>query len=195
MLGSAGLRAGATIFSGDRLRIERGGSAVISVPGGATLAFGEGTAARLGRTGEAGPVNVDLHSGSVAFCVGGNNIEVHVADAVIRSAGSAPAKAIVTLVTPQLAMVGAEGGEITVSTPRDGRSMTLRAGDTVEVALADKAAGNPQSQQPAAKPASGRRTAMIGVVVAGGITSLLLIASAGLSRNQQQALVSPFRLR
>lgn len=195
LLGNAGLHAGATIFSGDPLRAGRGGSAVVSASGGTTLAFGEGTAATLGRAGDAGLVRVDLQSGSLSFHVTGENaLEVRLADAVIRSAG-VPAKALVTLVTPRLAMVGAEAGEITVSTPRDGRSVTLRAGDTAEVALPDKTAANPQTQQPAAKSASGEKTAMIGVVVIGGITSLLLIASAGLSRSEQQALVSPFRLR
>lgn len=206
MLGNADLRAGATLFSGDLLRIERSGSAVVAAPGQFTLNFGAGTWATLGRAGDGAPATVDLHSGRLSFhAQNGAALEILVSDAVIRGAGSAPAKALVALVSPERAMVGAESGEITVSTLHNERSVTLRAGDTVEVALVDKAPAAasaaasaavpaPQATEPVAKSASGKRTAMIGVIVAGGISALLLMASVGLSRSEHMDLVSPFKL-
>lgn len=203
-IGNAVLRAGATVFSGDRLRVEPSGSAVLASPGEFTLNFTAGTWATLGRAGDGAPATVDLQCGRLAFHVQRNDsLEILVEDAVIRGSGSGPAKALVALVSPERALVGAELGEITVSTLHDARSVTLRAGDTVEVTLVDKTAAGapaagavptPQATEPVAKSASGKRTALIGVIVAGGISALLLMASVGLSRNEHQDLVSPFRL-
>jgi len=195
VLGNAGLRAGATVFNGDRLRVERGGNVLIATARQSTLNFDAESSATLSRAAEPAPVVVELHSGLLSFHAQGRDwVEVLLADAVIRNAGSAPAKGIVARVTLERAVIGAESGEITVSTAHDGRSVTLRAGETVEVLLPEKTATPPQAVEPAAKGRSGKRTALIGVIVAGGITALLLMASSGLTRGQHMDLVSPFKL-
>lgn len=194
LLGQTDLKAGATLFSGDLLRVDSRGGAVVSVPGESMLTFGPDSVAKLSRAADHGAVAVDLRGGYVAFgTVGGEALEVRVGDAVIQGANKDPVAATVAFVTPTRALVSAEAGTLTVSTPRNGHRVTVRAGETVEVALVDAPPG-PQATGPAGRASTGMRTALIGLAVAGGITALLLIRNAGLSRNDQQDLVSPFKL-
>jgi len=190
------LRAGATVFSGDVLAVGPGGSAVVSLQANSVLRFGSDSSARLLKAEAGSRTAVELRSGLVVYrSIEVAPIEVRVADAVIRGADGASVTAAVAFLTPERAVVGAEKGALTVSTARDGRSVTVREGESVELALADP---SPAPQAPAGKGSSlsGAKVAIMGAVVIVAISVIgLSLRNSGLTRQQQQDLVSPFRLR
>lgn len=189
------LRAGATVFSGDLLAVGPAGSAVISLSRDTLLRFGADSSARLLKAEAGQDVAIELGSGNVVYRTGNAAaVEVRLADAVIRGAAGSPVTAAVAFLSPVKAIVGAEKGVLTVSTARDGRSVTVREGESVELTLADPA---PAPQAPAGRSSSmsGAKVAIIGAVVIVAITVIgLSLRNSGLTRQQQRDLVSPFRL-
>ena len=189
------LRAGATVFSGDVLAVGPVGSAVVSLQANSLLRFGADSSARLLKAETRSRIAVELRNGLVVYrSSSAAPVEVRVADAVIRGADGASVTAAVAFLTPERVAIGTEKGSLTVSTARNGRSVTVREGENVELALADP---SPAPQAPAGKGSSlsAGKLAIIGIVTAVAITAIgLAIRNNGLTRQQQQDLVSPFRL-
>jgi len=194
-IGQSELLPGATIFSGDTLFVEQDGIAVVSLSSESVARFGSETSARLLKPENSTGTAIELRSGVMTFRGRAGALEARIGDAVVRGAGDQPAVAAVAYVSPEKVLVGAEEGSVTVSTARNGRSVTLRKGESVEVNLADPP--KPQATSPAGAGSAGvAKVAVIGTILAVGITVIALsLRNDGLTRQQQQDLVSPFRLR
>lgn len=191
----AALLPGTTIFSGDTVEVGPGGSAFFSLVGGGQFHLAANSLARVGRIGDA--IQLEVGRGRASFRTSEKTkIEARLADATIRSTGSKPVIGVIAFLSPTKAVVGAEKGEIVVTTAHDGKTMTLKDGEGVEVVLAPApATANPQAQV-AALGLTGVQIAILAVAVAlvtVGVGSALSSAEPNLTDQQRTNAVSPFR--
>lgn len=186
------LLPGSTIFSGDTIEVAAKGSASIAVNGGAQVRVGPGSQVRLSREKET--ALLEIGRGSAAFRVTQSTpFEARLADATIRGTGKEPAVGVVLMRDAKTALIAAEKGELVVSTAYEGKSVTLKEGEGVEVTLAPAPQGGGGT---AATTLAGKWVAILGTVVVGAVLAVALIRSAtdnGLTDPQKRNEVSPFR--
>ncbi len=128
------LAPGSTIHSGDTIEVGAQGSAWIALLGGAQVQLGEKSQARLTKTTEKMQLTIDR--GLASFrTVEKSEFEALLADATIRSANGRPALGIISVRSPQLAVIAAKRGALLISTAHDLKSLTLEEGQGVDVTL------------------------------------------------------------
>ena len=198
-VGGAGALAGTTVFSGDLIEVGPRGSAGILLNGGMQVRVSSASRLRLKElTGAKNEVEMEMFTGAAQFRSSETaQVVGRLADATVRAKGAKPAVGIISVLNRQRAIIGAEKGELLLSTAHDGRSVTLREGESVEVLLADPPApGKPQAGAAGASVMSGKVVAIIGIVAAGiavGIDVKLAMDNKGLSDVEKQNLISPFK--
>lgn len=185
------LAPGSTLFSGDVIQIGAEGSASIAGNNGVQIRLGPQSLARLSLENE--KTLLEIGQGSASFRVeAGAPFEARLADASIRGAGRGPAVGVVLLRSPKTALVAAEKGELTVSTAHDGRMLSLKEGEGVEVSLV----AQPQDSGSTPRSLSGKKIAILAVIAIGVITAVAFFQNTqgrGLSDQDKRDNVSPFR--
>jgi ferric-dicitrate binding protein FerR (iron transport regulator) len=195
-VGSTGAAAGTTLFSGDTVEVGAGGNALLMLAGGMPVRVTQKSRARLARTAEA--IEVELLRGSVQFRTSASSPVIgRLADATLRPLGTEPAVGVIALLSEKTAIVGAEKGELTISTGRDGKSVNLKEGEAVHVALVAQPSDSQDPAATATVPApSGKRAALMAIIIGGvigGIAIALTLQGRGLSDGDKGNMVSPFR--
>lgn len=198
----APLQQGTNVFSGDVVEVGPGGEGVVTFGHNAMARFGAETAVRASR--DANTIGLELLRGRMLYRTTTEQPVVGTfADASVRAEGSQEAVAIIAFRNPQLVVVTAERGALSVTAGRNHRTVSVPQGQAVEVALLDDNApnagngpnGQPQNQNTRKQKPSGAMWAT-GVVLGGGAA---LGAGLALSSNethltcqQKGALVSPY---
>lgn len=185
--------AGTTVFSGDYFDVSAAGSAEIALRGGGVVHLGAESRARLKTAGE--KIQLVMSRGRARFRTTVTSlVEARLADATAAALGNAPAVGIVALIGPKTGLFAAEKGTFVVSTAHDGKSMTLREGESVTLTL------SPAPPQPAGgAPALGGP--LIATIAIASTVAFSLIFLAGphddppLTDRQLRDAVSPFRLQ
>jgi hypothetical protein len=193
------LTPGSTILSGDAIEVGARGSAQILLVGGAQLRMLEDSQVRVTRTTDV--IQVSVQRGVASFRTAENSsVEALLADATIRSADRLPAVGIISVRSPQSAMIAAEKGTLLITTAHDSKSVTLHEGDAAEVTLVpEKAKDRDKDKGGGAVPAgasSAARVVLIAIIVGGAITAAALLLGRGgtqLTTQQKCNSVSPFR--
>jgi hypothetical protein len=108
--------------------------------------------------------------------------------------------AIISVLSRKMAIIGAEKGELLVSTAHDGKSVTLREGETVEVTLADPPApGKPQTGGTVGTThLTGAQVAVLTTVLSAAVLAIaakLALDSKGLTDLEKENAVSPFKFQ
>jgi hypothetical protein len=186
------LPPGSTVFNGDTIDVGNNGILSIAVNGGAQLRVGPQSQVRLTREND--KAFLEIGRGSAAFRVPeSGTFEARLADATIRSAGKGPAVGVILFRDAKTALIAAEKGELVVSTAHDAKSVTLREGEGVEVALTPA----PPTGTTSATTLPGRQVALLSAIM---ISALLAVAIClnicgddGLTNQQKRDAVSPFR--
>jgi hypothetical protein len=202
LIGGAGALAGTTVFSGDIIEVGPRGSAGILLHGGMQVHVSAASRLRLKELAGAKQIELEMFSGAARFrTCEASPVLARLADAVVRAKGADPAIGIISLLSRTKAMIGAEKGELLVTTAHDGNSVTLREGDAVEVTLVDPPApapGKPQgtNKTTGAHALTGPQVAILSVVLGGvavGVGLKLAMDNKGLTDLQKQNMVSPFK--
>lgn len=128
---------GTTVFDGDTLDVGAHGSAWIGLAGGANVFLASGSRVQVLRPGDAGKIQVEISSGMTRFrATAQSPVEALLADAVIRPAGDSPVVGFVRMTSPTTALVGAEKGDLVITTEHDGTSVTVHEGYAINATLA-----------------------------------------------------------
>jgi hypothetical protein len=128
---------GTTVFDGDTLDVGAHGSAWIGLAGGADVFLASGSRVQVLRPSDAGKIQVEISSGMARFrATAQSPMEAVLADAVIRPAGDSPVIGFVRMTSPTTALVGAERGDLVVTTEHDGTSITVHEGYAINATLA-----------------------------------------------------------
>lgn len=192
--------AGSTVFSGDTISVGRGGSAWVTLPGGAQVRLGENSEAELARTDRA--VQLDLRRGRATFRATPETvIEGLVGDATFRAAQDGPGVGVISYLSANKVFLFAEQGNWIIRTAYDDASVTLHQGQGMEAAL-EPAQAEPAATSEDTTPPRKRRGVFVIVLVSGliigGATAAALAATEGeshFSNVQKQNAVSPFQLQ
>ncbi len=167
------------IFSGDIVSVGPGGLANISLTGVGILLIRESSQVRIYQ--EAGETKLSLVAGSTVFCLSSEPVVLSekAADNLVQAVGPS---ASVSQQEPKGARTVRSGG----------RAITLEKGQCVQLTLSDKV---PAAAQPGTVTISGKTILIYGGVTAAAITLFFAFHHGdGLTRQQQQNLVSPFRI-
>jgi len=191
-----GLKAlpGTSVFSGDIVKVGKAGWARFTLNDRTLLSLSEEGMARFLKGKEG--LQLEVGKGKIAFHIPAkSNFTALLADATIRRSGTAPVAGLVVFRSTNLAVVAAEKGSLTITSAHDGKSLTLKEGEGVEVALAP-APSSAAAPPPPVAALTGVQIAIIGVVVAAvsiAAGAALSSAEPNLSQQQVQATVSPIR--
>jgi hypothetical protein len=158
---------GTTVFDGDTLDVGAHGSAWIGLAGGANVFLAGGSRVQVLRPGDAGRIQVEISSGMTRFrATAQSPVEALLADAVIRPASDSPVVGFVRMTSATTALVGAEKGDLVITTEHDGASVTVHEGYAINATLAP----DPERQ-------SGRRRGAGFIFLVG---AAILIATIGI---------------
>jgi hypothetical protein len=186
------LPAGSTVFSGDTIDVGHNGNLSIAVNGGVQVRVGPQSQVRLAR--EDNKALLEIGRGSASFRIPEPaTFEARFADATIRGAGNSPAVGVILFRDAKNVLIAAEKGELVVRTAHDAKSVTLREGEGVEVALAP--APPPQAGTTTATTLPGRWVAVLGIIFGGALIAVAIYLNnrGGLSDREKRDAVSPFR--
>lgn len=201
-IGGASALAGTTVFSGDIIEVGPRGSAGILLNGGMQVRVSADSRLRLKELSPVKKIELEMFGGAVRFrTTEAAPVLARLRDAVVRAKGVNPAIGIVSVLSKTKAMVGAEKGELLVTTAHDSKSITLREGEAVELTLGDlpapaSAPGKPQSKTTSAHALTGPQVATIGVLIAATLISVGLWkarSNDGLTDAQKRDMISPFK--
>lgn len=199
LVNNGGLAPGTTLFSGDTIAVAAKGGAWLSLERGGQLRLGEQSEARLHRSDER--VQVEVLSGRVLFGASENTpVEVWLGDARIRATGAGAAAGAVTMRGPSKAVISAEQGFLRVYTEHDEKSVTLRAGEAVEVTLTETQAATqvmtPEEKKKKKRSGgvwlSGHKVAILTVVMIGSTFLAGWAVPNETNVTNPRNLVSPF---
>lgn len=187
------LLPGSTVFSGDAIQVGPDGNVWLALAdGGAVYVAGD---SRILLSKADNRLQFELVQGSAAFRFSGHASEARLADAKIRPGGSGRASGILVVPDAKSAVIAAQEGELVLTTSHDGKTVTLHAGEAIEVALAPE-----QQQAPGPAPAkaalSGKQVLILSAVTAAVATAVALYRSKhdkNLTFNDKRNEVSPFR--
>ncbi len=195
------LLTGSTIFSGDGISVDSKGDAKIALTGGSEIDVLPNSAAVLTRGQNA--TQMLVQRGSVSFRSEPNAaVEAVMADATIRAARGSSAVGVITMESPETAIVVADRNALEITTARDSRRFLVPEGQTARITLltADSQQGGQGNGQnspaPAGKGANfhwgGKWTIAIIAVGAGAavLTTGLVLEH---ENHKQSSVVSPFQ--
>lgn len=184
--------AGTTIYSGDALATFAHGAIVAA--GDSQLRFGTESRAKLSRVQNR--VQVAIERGRVGLRSSAvSPLEARLADATITLGDAAIAG--IAMLNENKAMVGVERGTATLRAGADGKPVTLRAGEAMEITLAAAPAPQGGANSSGARTLSRGKVAILGAVLIGGISVIAwsIQHDNDLPRGPKQDLISPFVLR
>lgn len=200
IISGADAPAGTTVFSGDMIEVRPRGSAWVLLNGGMRVQVSSDSRVRLKElAGGVKRVEMEILNGAARFRTSeAAPVVARLADATVRAKGAKPAVGVVSVLSSRSAIIAAEKGELLVSTAHDGRSLTLREGEAVEVTLADAPApGKPQGGGAlGTTKLTGAQVAILGVVIAAVLTAIavkLAMDNKGLTDAEKKNAVSPFK--
>ncbi len=195
----ASLTPGSTIFSGDTIEVGPHGSARIALTDGAQVQLAEQSQVRLAKSAD--KVQLTIDRGLASFRTAEKSgLEALLGDATIRSANAMPTVGIISVRSPQSAIIAAQKGALLISTAHDAKSLTLREGEAAEVKLVpeqDKDKRKGAAAAPAGSWTAGK-VVILAVILAGTVTGIGVLlgqSEVQLSQTEKQNAVSPFRLQ
>lgn len=169
----ASLANGTNIYDGDVISTADHGGAWVMFPGGAGILLGENSEAQIRRESASGPIIFDIAQGEVKFrSTDKTLVNGFLYDATISPADSPTASGYVEFTSPTSAIIGAENGNLLVTTSHDGGSKVIPAGSMMEVHMI------PSQQEPDQNRTAKRRTGLIvilGAIMIGAITVLAIV--------------------
>ena len=168
----ASLADGTNIYDGDVISTADKGGAWVMLPGGGGILLGQNTELQIRKDSPSGPIDFDVAQGDVRFrSTDKTLVQGFLYDATIAPAGSSTASGYVEFTSATSAIIGAENGNLLITTSHDGASRVIPAGSMMEVRMVPS---QDQNQNRTAK----RRTGLIvllGVVMIGTITVLAIV--------------------
>ncbi len=181
------LVAGTTVYSGDTIQVGAHGNAWISLSQGGQVILSEGSRASLERGGTSAPVQLVVEKGFAKFTRNAAApLEAVLGNATIRTAGAA-GTGFVNVTGPDSAVIGAEKGSLTVTTPSG--TTTVPEGMGMTVRLEDAQAQT--SSAPASGQSGNHKAVVIGSVIA--LASIGVIAGVAASQSGTTGtVVSPY---
>lgn len=181
-LHGASLVNGSTICDGDTINVASGGSAWVSLPGGAAVLVGQSSEVVFRKSTDAG-AEIEVESGQAKFRSSSTSpVRAILGDATIESVKGG-GTGYITMYGQTSAIIGAEKGDIVVTLARDNSSRTIHEGSAIAVRLApDPQQGN-NSVVPGMR--GKRRILFWGAVIVGSATVI------GIILNDDEKKVSP----
>jgi hypothetical protein len=207
-VGGLSLTTGATVFSGDGIFVDAKGDARISLPGGGQVEVLANSAAILTRGENA--VQMVVERGSATFrSEPGTAVEALLADATIRAVAGKSAIGVITMESPDSAVVVAERNALEISTAHDLRTLVVPEGSAARITLVSQQDGgqtpSPTASQPPARAGQGsprftltnkKKFAIVVLLVGGGLlTAGLIVAHYEHKVPNVINEVSPFQLK
>jgi len=146
-IGNANVAIGTTIFPGDTLATEAGGTLRLNF-GASQLYLLSASSATLSTNASPTMVHAVVGHGTVGFSSSGSDhVELEIPEGVLRAANSEPAYGQVTIVGPQEVIISAYRG--TLALDHDGDTREIPAGKSFRVTMDLEPAASPQPQAPA----------------------------------------------
>jgi hypothetical protein len=190
-IGNVSAVPGTTVFHGDVIATGATGKANIALRGGPQIMLGADSSARL--KGSAGPVEVEVLRGTARFRTTAETpVVARLADGTLQAKPGTSAVGLISYLTGNKALIGAEKGDLELRTARGGKSVRLREGESVEVTLAPDPTAPPP---PPATALTGPQVMIIVIISSVAILAVglkLALDKEGLSDAQKRNLVSPF---
>jgi hypothetical protein len=172
-IGNASVGIGTTIFPGDTLATEAGGTLRLNL-GASQLYLLSASSATLSPSATPNMVHAVVGRGTVGFSSNGSDhIELEIPEGILRAANSEPAYGQVTIVGPQEVIISAYRG--TLALDHDGEVRDIPAGKSYRVTM-DLAPAAAQPQAPAGVGGSGPKHAVNTGALAWAIVA---VAAAG----------------
>lgn len=205
------LTTGGTVFSGDGVSVDQKGDAKISLPGGGQVEVLANSAAILTRGENA--VQMVVERGSATFRSAPDTaVEALMADATIRAVAGKSAIGVITLESPDSAVVVADKNALEISTSHDSRTLLVPEGSAARITLVSQVSQQDGGQTPSPRasqtpvPAgqgtpgfsltSKKKFAIVALVVGGGLlTAGLILAHREPKSPSVINEVSPFQLK
>lgn len=170
----ASLTDGTNVYDGDVISTADKGGAWITLPGGAGILLGQDSEAQIRREGPNGPIIFDIAQGEVRFrSTDKTLLNGYLYDATIAPSGSPTASGYVEFTSPTSAIIGAENGNLLVTTSHDGASKVVPAGAVMEVSMVPDR-GQDQNQNRTARRRKGL-IVLLGIILIGALTVLAII--------------------
>ena len=180
-IGNAKVSIGTTIFPGDTLATEAGGTLRLNF-GSSQLYLLSASSATLSQNAGAAMVHAVVGRGTVGFSSNGtDHIELEIPQGILRAANSEPAYGQVTIVGPLEVIISTYRG--TLSLEHDGEFRDIPAGRSYRVTMdLQPAAAATQPQAPAGVGGSGNKPALntatlawavVAVGAAGGVAYVI----------------------
>ncbi len=173
-IGNANVAIGTTIFPGDTLATEAGGTLRLNF-GASQMYLLSASSATLGPNASSNAVHAVVGHGTVGFSSNGSDhIELEIPEGILRAANSEPAYGQVTIVGPQEVIISAYRG--TLALDHDGEVRDIPAGKSYRVTMDLEPAAASQPQAPAGVGGSGPKRAVNTATLAWAIVA---VAAAG----------------
>jgi len=192
-LGRSPVLPGSTLFSGDAIEVGPQGLASIALGGSGSVYVAADSKILLSKAGNR--IQFELVRGTAAFRFPAKTLDARLADATIRAGGTGPASGILTMPNAHSARIAAQEGKLVLTTSHDANSVTLHAGEALELTLVQE---TPQAPSPGERKR--KITPPIWVLIGGSIAAGIVTAVA-LELNSQKLTaqevrneISPFRL-
>lgn len=194
MVRGTSLVVGTTVYSDDNIETQTGGNALISLQGGGQLQLLSDSAAQVVRAADGNGMQVVVHRGIARFRATGQvPVAAVLEDATIRSAGGAGGAGYVAVSSPTTAVIGAEKGDLVVTTEHDGKSVTVTEGTAVSVKMVADEASPDDKDFKYPKKTHAKAVIIVGaLLIAGALVAAVAMALSEPPHANPPA-VSPFR--
>lgn len=178
-IGSTKVEIGTTIFPGDTLATEIGGTLRLKF-GASQLYLLSASSASLAQTASTNMVHALVSRGTVGFSSNGNDqIELEIPEGILRAENGEPAYGQVTIIGPQEVVISAYRGTLTLD--HDGEVRSIPAGKSYRVTMDLAPATEPQGPTGAGGNSGSKRAvnsgtlawAVVAVGAAGGLGYVL----------------------
>lgn len=173
-IAGSNLADGTNIYDGDVISTADRGGAWVMLSGGAGILLGQNTEAQIRKDSPTGPIDFDIAQGEVKFhSTDKTTVQGFLYDATVSPANSPTASGYIEFTSPTSAIIGAESGNLLVTTSHDGGSRMIPAGSMMEVHMIPS-----QDQQQNQNRTAKRRTGLIvilGLVLVGTATVIAIV--------------------
>jgi hypothetical protein len=173
----ASLTTGSTVFSGDAISAAANGRTQIALPGGGRVDVLSNSTVRVMRNQEG--VQLAVERGSASFLSRPESpVAALLTDARVRAAKGTSALGIISMESPDSALVVASKGALEVTTEHDSNTILVAEGSAARITLVPD---QPEQAQGGVQAAgrSRRRMAIVLLLAGGGVTAGAIIAATG----------------
>lgn len=179
------LVAGTSVFGGDTVEVGQDGNARIAFPNGSQLLLLSSSKVQILKGTETQPIQFEVLRGLAKFrSTEKTQVAALLADATIRPKTGAGV-GFVNLLSPNAALIGAEKGDIILTTEHDNGTMTIPEGNAVTVRLAED-----QNPTTAIHKGAGR-VIVVGILLVGAAAGTAVALT--LNESSHSLPVSPFK--